>query len=231
MRYCLTCRKIGDGVGACTLKGSCQVVDRGWSPPQRNDVIAEQPGIPGLIGDPEIISVNTGAEEMQPFVVSPLPGDAAPQNHPRVAQCTYCGGAFYGTCGKDVSFCKAKSERFDEAVKKQNETPSPRLALLPDSGTVSHSILAEAASIVEGVRNQQHGHKERSFVAIAAMWSAYLAARQEPAGPIRSHDVAQMMVLMKGCRAEWGTPIRDHYVDMAGYAGIAGELALKPEEK
>jgi hypothetical protein len=230
MRYCLTCRKVGSGVAACTLKGSCQVVDRGWLPPQRNDVLSEQPDIPGLVGDPELISANEGDEEMQPFVVTPLPGDAAPQA-PVTAECSYCGGARYGVCGKDPSFCKAKSGRFDATVKVQNETPSPRLTLLPDSGTVSHSILTEAASIVEGVRNQQHGHKERSFLAIAAMWSTYLAARQEPAGPIRPHDVAQMMVLMKGCRAEWGTPIRDHYVDMAGYAGIAGELALKPEEK
>lgn len=98
-----------------------------------------------------------------------------------------------------------------------------------ESGTMSHSILKEAAAIVEGVRNQQHGHKERSFVAIAGLWTAYLRFRQDPNGPIRPHDVAQMMVLMKQQRAEWGTPVRDHFVDAAGYSGIAGELSLHKE--
>lgn len=92
------------------------------------------------------------------------------------------------------------------------------------------SILSEAAAIVEGSRNQQHGEKERSFAAIANLWDAYLDNRKPP-GPgaslgIRPRDVAVMMVLMKVMRAEWGMPIRDHYVDMAGYAGIAGELSF-----
>lgn len=88
------------------------------------------------------------------------------------------------------------------------------------------SILSEAASIVEGSRNQQHGEKERSFFAIARMWDAYLSARKDPSSPIRAQDVAHMMSLMKKMRSEWGTPIRDHFVDDAGYSAIAGEIAL-----
>lgn len=103
------------------------------------------------------------------------------------------------------------------------------LATEPD-GTVAGSILREAAAIVDGARNQQHGDKERSFVAIAKMWSAYLAARKDPSGPVRPHDVAQMMVLMKQQRAEWGTAIRDHFTDGAGYSAIAGELAPSSKE-
>ncbi len=91
---------------------------------------------------------------------------------------------------------------------------------------ISADILTEAASIVEGARNTSHGSKERSFVAIAAMWTAYLEARRDSGGAIRPHDVAQMMVLLKQQRAEWGTPVRDHFVDQCGYAAIAGELAL-----
>jgi hypothetical protein len=94
----------------------------------------------------------------------------------------------------------------------------------PENG--AGSILSEAARIVEGARNQQHGDKERSFVAIATMWTAYLAARRDPAGPIRSQDVAHMMSLMKKMRAEWGAPMRDHFVDDAGYTGIAGEITI-----
>lgn len=88
------------------------------------------------------------------------------------------------------------------------------------------SMLSEASRIVEGVRNTQHGDKERSFQAIATVWSVYLAARRDPTGPIRPHDVCQMMVLQKMMRAEWGAPIRDHFVDQAGYSGIAGEIAI-----
>jgi hypothetical protein len=94
----------------------------------------------------------------------------------------------------------------------------------PENG--AGSILSEAARIVEGVRNQQHGDKERSFVAIAIMWDAYLSARRVPQGRIRAQDVAHMMALMKKMRAEWGSPIRDHFVDDAGYTGIAGELSI-----
>lgn len=91
---------------------------------------------------------------------------------------------------------------------------------------ISADILTEAASIVAGARNETHGNKERSFVAIAAMWTAYLAARRDPSGPIRPADVAQMMVLLKQRRAEWGAATMDHFVDSAGYSAIAGELML-----
>lgn len=88
-------------------------------------------------------------------------------------------------------------------------------------------ILQEAAHIVAGARNETHGEKERSFDAIARVWTGYLQARRDPAGPVRPHDVANMMVLMKMQRAEWGTPVRDHAVDAAGYAAIAGELTCE----
>jgi hypothetical protein len=94
----------------------------------------------------------------------------------------------------------------------------------PENG--AGSILAEAARIVEGARNQQHGDKERSFIAIAGVWDAYLRHRRDPTGAIRAQDVAHMMSLMKKMRAEWGTPIRDHFVDDAGYTGIAGEITI-----
>lgn len=159
------------------------------------------------------------------FKMTTMPGDAAPPDMPAVlTTCLYCGLHEYGACGRDAGFCRSESERL---TRPKTIHPPERLTLTPLSGTVAHSILSEAASIVEGVRNDQHGHKERSFVAIAADWTAYLSTRQDPHGPIRPHDVAQMMVRMKMQRAEWGTPLRDHFVDQAGYTGIAGELALK----
>ena len=94
----------------------------------------------------------------------------------------------------------------------------------PASGDVSHSILTEAARIVQGDRNATHGDKERSFRVIADLWNAYLDGRKNP-GPISPRDVAAFMVLLKLARSVQGTAARDHFVDAAGYAGIAGELA------
>ncbi len=87
-------------------------------------------------------------------------------------------------------------------------------------------ILTDAAAIVAGARNETHGEKERSFAVIARFWSVYLAGRSNgPACDVSARDVAQMMVLLKIARSEQGIPVRDHFLDEAGYAAIAGELA------
>lgn len=86
-------------------------------------------------------------------------------------------------------------------------------------------MLYMAATIADG-HSDKHGAKQRSFQGIALMWTAYLMSRQDSAGPIRPHDVAHMMVLLKQQRAEWGTALPDHFVDAAGYSAIAGELLL-----
>lgn len=92
------------------------------------------------------------------------------------------------------------------------------------SGSVSASILEEAARIVVGARNATHGDKERSFQVIADLWQAYLVGRKG-LGPVSAFDVAQMMVLLKIGRSIQGTMVRDHAVDACGYAAIAGEIA------
>lgn len=94
------------------------------------------------------------------------------------------------------------------------------------SGAAASSMLQEAASIVAGARNTTHGDKERSFAAIASLWNAYLyEVRKDHSAPISGHDVAVLMVLMKFARSQQGQAVRDHYVDAAGYAAIAGEIA------
>ncbi len=96
---------------------------------------------------------------------------------------------------------------------------------LPAPATAAGDILREAAAIVDGARNATHGDKEASFAAIAAMWQTYLRSRQRPDGPVRAVDVAQMMVLQKMMRAEFGKPVRDHYRDQAGFSAVAGQLS------
>lgn len=79
-------------------------------------------------------------------------------------------------------------------------------------------VLDEAKKIVTGSR---HGAPEDTFGAIALLWSAYLDRLIFP------HDVAIMMLLLKVGRASNGAlePCLDNYIDMAGYAACAAELA------
>jgi hypothetical protein len=101
--------------------------------------------------------------------------------------------------------------------------------------TTSGNMLREAALIVDGARQTTHGGKERSFKAIADLWNAYLNGRvidgrDAAMAGVSPFDVAQMMVLVKIARSIQGKPIRDHFVDEAGYAAIAGELAAVEEK-
>jgi len=95
---------------------------------------------------------------------------------------------------------------------------------LPAPGYAS-AILTHAAEIVAGSRNSTHGNKERSFQVIADMWNLYLGSRTIP-GEITSVNVAQMMELLKIARSIVGLPTEDHFIDSAGYAAIAGQLAF-----
>lgn len=88
-------------------------------------------------------------------------------------------------------------------------------------------MLRRAAEIVDGARQEQHGDRERSFEAVAGLWNAYLAARRDDdISRLTGFDVCQMMALLKIGRSLQGDKAHaDHYVDLAGYAALAGELA------
>lgn len=80
-------------------------------------------------------------------------------------------------------------------------------------------ILRAASQAVTVDRAATHGEAEDSFAAIAAIWSLRLGV------PVTAAQVALMMVDFKTVRA-WGNPGHaDSYVDIAGYAALAGEIA------
>lgn len=94
--------------------------------------------------------------------------------------------------------------------------------------TSAHTIIQKAAQIVSGDRAAQHGPKERNHQNIADHWNAYLTNRLKT--PLTAHDVALMMIELKIARAKGAAQMGletnlDNYVDMAGYAGVAGEIA------
>lgn len=88
-------------------------------------------------------------------------------------------------------------------------------------------ILTTAANLVGGDRARTHGDKTENHGKIATVWNAYLSIRQEPAAPLSALDVAMMMALLKVARTQLGSFNPDDFIDLAGYAGCAGEIAAR----
>lgn len=82
-------------------------------------------------------------------------------------------------------------------------------------------ILDAAKHCVEVDRAATHGDAERTFGLIAAYWSSHLDT------PVSATDVATMMALLKLARAKGNQAHADNWVDLAGYAACAGELAAE----
>jgi hypothetical protein len=86
-------------------------------------------------------------------------------------------------------------------------------------------ILTTATQYVTQDRQDQYGGMEDNFKIIADFWSTYLGARLNVA--VDAEDVANMMALLKIARISTGQPKADNYIDLAGYAACAGEIATK----
>lgn len=80
-------------------------------------------------------------------------------------------------------------------------------------------LLEQAALLVSGEKAKEHGDMHILHSRVAALWSAYKDTE------FASHDVAVMMVLLKAARVAENPENDDNFLDMAGYAGIASELA------
>jgi len=75
-----------------------------------------------------------------------------------------------------------------------------------------------AADIIGGDRAQTHGDLAKNMKMISGLWSTYLGY------PVCPRDTAIMMALLKAARLKTGSASDDHFIDMAGYAAIAGEV-------
>ena len=101
-------------------------------------------------------------------------------------------------------------------------------------------ILEAAKKCVCGQRVQDYGKPERNFQIIADFWNDYLDAAHpelnlkgvaecvEVSAIITPKDVAVMMGLLKVARIATGSN-PDSFVDLAGYAACAGEVATQDE--
>lgn len=79
-------------------------------------------------------------------------------------------------------------------------------------------ILEAARVCVCGEREQDYGTPEDSFALIGKLWTAYTGVTYTP------KDVAVMMALLKVARIK-ASDKADSFVDLAGYAACAGEIA------
>tara|TARA_R110001592_G_C12926266_1_gene729006 strand:- start:530 stop:823 length:294 start_codon:yes stop_codon:yes gene_type:complete len=86
-------------------------------------------------------------------------------------------------------------------------------------GDIKTEILEEANEAVAS-REFTHGECVSNNNNIADLWSAYLSM------PISADEVAVMMILLKIGRTKSRKAVKDHFVDMAGYAAIAGDIVL-----
>ena len=86
-------------------------------------------------------------------------------------------------------------------------------------------ILEEASRLVAKDRNLSHGAAFSNHAEIAEYWNIFLDKKLQPMANITADDVALMMILLKISRNNQGRKINmDNFVDMAGYAAIAGEI-------
>ena len=81
-----------------------------------------------------------------------------------------------------------------------------------------NQILDAAKLCVSDEREKTYGSPENNFECAAQMISGYLGY------PVDAADVAIILALVKISRMTSGVNISDNYLDLAGYAAIAGEL-------
>ena len=86
------------------------------------------------------------------------------------------------------------------------------------------AILQDAAGLVSGPRQADYGPPEVNFARIARLWSPVLGIAVEP------WQVALCLAQLKVARLIQSPDHADSAIDMAAYAALAGQLAIKEGE-
>ena len=119
-----------------------------------------------------------------------------------------------------ISTSKKESTKMENIEKKVETFETPNNHIAGAGKKVSRAdILDRAKAIVTGEREKQYGKPEDNFAIIAELWGAYTGYKFSPV------DVAMMMALLKVARIKTGVGTVDSFVDLAGYAACAGEIA------
>ena len=131
--------------------------------------------------------------------------------------CTYAAAQ---SKSHEIKKQKKESTKMENSEKNVGtvETPTDHIAEA-DKKVSRADILDRAKAIVTGEREKQYGKPEDNFAIIAELWGAYTGHKFSPV------DVAMMMALLKVARIKTGVGTVDSFVDLAGYAACAGEIA------
>ena len=84
--------------------------------------------------------------------------------------------------------------------------------------TTRSKILETAAKLVSDDRERQYGAPARHFAAVAAVWSVLLGH------PVTPGQVPVLLAALKLVRASHNHNHLDNWIDLAGYAALAGEI-------
>lgn len=92
-------------------------------------------------------------------------------------------------------------------------------------------ILEEAIHLINGDRNNTYGDPIDDFRTTANFWQVYLSRTISARGELdlQPHDVAVMMDLLKIARISWSPDKRDHWADLAGYAGCGWDCVVRQD--
>ena len=81
-------------------------------------------------------------------------------------------------------------------------------------------VLNKAGELINGDRKEDYGDAYLNHMRIAEFWNNYLETETK----ITPTDVAMMMLLVKVARL-MNTYKEDSFVDICGYAALAGEMS------
>ena len=85
-------------------------------------------------------------------------------------------------------------------------------------------ILKTAGELISGDRADTYGDASENFKLIGKFWSAYLGVT------VNAADVATLMALLKIARSR-GSEHQDNWIDLCGYAALAGEIQGHPKKE
>lgn len=117
----------------------------------------------------------------------------------------------------------------DDSPKCRPVEPEPEPDVSPRA-----SVLNEARDLITGDRNAQYGPPTQDFRRTADLLNALGYRRIDADGEtikrIEATDVGLMMIQLKMSRVMHSRGKRDHYVDIAGYAGCAYECSAEESD-
>lgn len=108
-----------------------------------------------------------------------------------------------------------------------------RDAHVPDTTPKPNSraeLLDEAKALITGDRNNSYGEPTQDFQRSADALTGLGYGKKDHEGfwvGLEAHDVSILVMAIKLSRLQWSPGKRDHWADIAGYAGCGYECAVK----